>query len=391
MRTHILLAGAAALAATMPALAQGQGKGKGQGGGNPAAEMRQGGGGGGKGAERRAGRENRQAERQNRSAAREPRQAAREQSRPQRQQRQAQRREDPRAQRQVERRAERPERRNAKAERRVQQAERKADRRYAREVRRPLETQSRAEQRAWRDASRTRDRAVERYVDRPRDDRRFWSEARVLPATGFGRACPPGLAKQNAFCMPPGQLRKAQYVGRPHPVARIDYNIPERYRYRFRDADDHYYRHDGGYVYRFDRGSNLVSRVIPLAATGLMVGEPLPLGYEVYNVPYQYRGLYADGGDYSYRYDDGAIYRVNSGNGLIETVVALLTSGALGGLGGLGVGDLLPGGYDVYNVPLEHRDTYYDTPDHLYRYADGNIYQVDPQSRIIEQIISLIA
>jgi hypothetical protein len=62
----------------------------------------------------------------------------------------------------------------------------------------------------------------------------------------------------------------------------------------------------------------------------------------------------------------------------------------MGGLGGLGVGDLLPSGYDAYNVPLDYRDTYYDTPDAMYRYADNSIYQVDPQSRMIEEVISLL-
>jgi hypothetical protein len=46
--------------------------------------------------------------------------------------------------------------------------------------------------------------------------------------------------------------------------------------------------------------------------------------------------------------------------------------------------------YDAYNVPLDYRDTYYDTDDAMYRYADGSIYQVDPTSRLIESVISLL-
>ena len=69
--------------------------------------------------------------------------------------------------------------------------------------------------------------------------------------------------------------------------------------------------------------------------------------------------------------------------------MALLTGGT-NGLGGLGVGDRLPAGYDVYNVPFDYRDRYADSNDAWYRYADGSIYEVDPQTRLIESVISLL-
>ena len=43
-----------------------------------------------------------------------------------------------------------------------------------------------------------------------------------------------------------------------------------------------------------------------------------------------------------------------------------------------GVGQMLPMGYDAYNVPFAYRDRYYDSDRAMYRYADGHIYQVDP-------------
>ena len=52
-----------------------------------------------------------------------------------------------------------------------------------------------------------------------------------------------------------------------------------------------------------------------------------------------------------------------------------------------------PGEYEsahipgAYNVPLDYRDQYYDTDDSLYRYADGNIYQVDAKTQIIQAIV----
>jgi hypothetical protein len=211
------------------------------------------------------------------------------------------------------------------------------------------------------------------------------------PVRGFRyNGCPPGLARHNRYCLPPGQLRKARFIGHRHPIAYWPYNVPARYRYRFVDGNRYFYRYgNDGAIYRFDRRNWLVSSVIPLRSSGLFLGEPLPLGYDVYNVPFAYRPFYRDTSDYLYRYDGNAIYRVNSDSMMIDGIAALLTGGA-GGLGGLGIGDPLPVGYDVYNVPFDYRDRYYDTNDWMYRYADGAIYQVDPETRLIQSVISLL-
>jgi hypothetical protein len=66
---------------------------------------------------------------------------------------------------------------------------------------------------------------------------------------------------------------------------------------------------------------------------------------------------------------------------MIESVVALLG-------GDLNVGQQLPSGYDAYNLPMEYRDQYPDSDESMYRYADGNIFQIDPQSMLIEQIVA---
>lgn len=236
----------------------------------------------------------------------------------------------------------------------------------------------------WADRRRVlRDRFADDLV-------RFQAERGRRLAIG-PEGCPPGLARQNIYCMPPGQLRKAQLIGQRLPLSNLAYNIPDRYRYRFIDDDRFLFRYgNDGMVYRLDRATGLVSRVIPLYSTGLFPGEPLPLGYGVYNVPLAYRSFYPDTRDYFYRYDNGGIYRVNSESLLVEGIVALLTGGA-GGLGALGVGDPLPLGYDVYNVPFTYRDRYYDTNDYLYRYADGYVYRVDPETRLIQAVISLLA
>ena len=69
---------------------------------------------------------------------------------------------------------------------------------------------------------------------------------------------------------------------------------------------------------------------------------------------------------------------------LISALVALVTGT------NFGVGQMLPAGYDVYNVPYQYRDRYYDDDRYMYRYADGHIYQVDPTTRLISAVIDAI-
>jgi hypothetical protein len=54
------------------------------------------------------------------------------------------------------------------------------------------------------------------------------------------------------------------------------------------------------------------------------------------------------------------------------------------------VGRRVPTGYNVYNVPYQYREQYYDRPDAQYRYSDGYVYQIDPKTRLIAAAIELI-
>lgn len=89
-----------------------------------------------------------------------------------------------------------------------------------------------------RDAGpRSDDRRVDRRGDRPRDgggDVRvsvhFGDHQRSVVREYYEESfkhgrCPPGLAKKNNGCMPPGQARKWQ-MGRPLPRDVIYYNLP---------------------------------------------------------------------------------------------------------------------------------------------------------------------
>jgi hypothetical protein len=160
--------------------------------------------------------------------------------------------------------------------------------------------------------------------------------------------------------------------------------VPGRYSAFYQDTPDQYYRYaDDGYIYRVDSGSNLISGLVPLLGGGFGVGQPLPAGYDAYNVPMQYRDTWSDTDEDHYRYGDDAIYRVDAKSGIIESIVALLG-------GGLNVGEALPSGYDAYNLPMEYRDDYQDSDENMYRYADGNIYQVDTKTQIIEAIVQML-
>jgi len=129
--------------------------------------------------------------------------------------------------------------------------------------------------------------------------------------------------------------------------------------------------------------TGMVEDVIPTYDYGYGIGQIMPASYSYYNVPYAYRSYYVDNDDYYYRYAPGAIYRVDRDTALISAVAALLT-------GGLSVGQQLPVGYSAYNVPLAYRSSYYDTPDVWYRYDNGYIYGINPQTRVVSNVAYVI-
>lgn len=282
-----------------------------------------------------------------------------------------------------------------------------------------------------------------------RDDRfvrldRRWDDNDRRGGVWANGGCPPGLGSKPVPCMPPGQVKN--FVGQPLAVLsdRVTFrDLPQRLRTVYRDDDNFYYRYGNGYVYRVARRNDLISALLPLFGLGTTVGQQfptayansflpatlrsfypnssstsyryangyvyevnpltglvqgvnpmlgygygygqmMPAGYSAYNIPSQYRSLYQDSNDHLYRYAPGSIYRVDAGSGLIDSVAALLMPG------GLSVGQQLPMGFDAYNVPYQHRSQYYDSPQNMYRYANGNIYQVDPTTRLVTAIISAL-
>jgi hypothetical protein len=233
----------------------------------------------------------------------------------------------------------------------------------------------------------------QKLQDRLRDDERPAIAARILHRISDRRyddggrrmagldGCPPGLAKKNNGCNASGPGREAWPGGRLPEQYFSGYNIPARYQDWYQDGGDYSYRYGDGNIYRVNSSTNLISGLIPLLGGGFGIGNLLPSGFDAYNLPTQYRDDYVDSDEAMYRYGDNAIYQVDPKTSVIEAVVALLA-------GNMNVGQALPAGYDSYNLPMQYRDQYVDSDEAMYRYADNNIYQVDPKTQIIEQIVA---
>ena len=78
--------------------------------------------------------------------------------------------------------------------------------------------------------------------------------------------CPPGLAKKNNGCLPPGQAKKLYNIGQRFPLGygqawnynQIPYDMRNQYGF---DPRSNYYYGDG-YLYRVDPTTMLISQVV---------------------------------------------------------------------------------------------------------------------------------
>lgn len=199
----------------------------------------------------------------------------------------------------------------------------------------------------------------------------------VLPRDAdrrFLQGCPPGLAKRDNGCLPPGQARQRER-------AQDSYN---RYDYLWRTLGGQGdYRYRDGYVYRTTPQGGLLD-YLPVLGGILSPGNVWPSQYG-YQQPPQYLSRYYGLNDSAqYRYADGVLYRVDPQTSSIGQVAALLTGQQFN------VGQRMPAGYDVYNVPYAYRNQYADSARSQYRYNDGYVYQVDPTTQLVQAAIQLL-
>ncbi len=191
---------------------------------------------------------------------------------------------------------------------------------------------------------------------------------------GLLTGCPPGLARRDNGCLPPGQARRIER-------ARDDYS---RYDYLWRTrGDDYRYRYQDGYVYRSSPQGGLLG-YLPVLGGVLSPGNAWPGQYAFQQAPQYYSQYYGLNDRYQYRYADGVLYGVDPQTQGIGQIAALLTGQQFN------VGQRMPAGYDVYNVPYGYRDQYVDSAQSQYRYNDGYVYQVDPTTQLVQAVIQLL-
>ncbi len=131
------------------------------------------------------------------------------------------------------------------------------------------------------------------------------------------------------------------------------------------------------------RGDGLAG-YLPLLGGALGIGNVWPSNYAAAPLPDYYSSYYGLNDPSGYRFADNVIYRVDPETAAIASVAALLTGDDIA------IGQPLPVGYDVYNVPYAYRNQYADGPGARYRYSDGYIYEVDPETALVVAAIDLV-
>lgn len=116
----------------------------------------------------------------------------------------------------------------------------------------------------------------------------------------------------------------------------------------------------------------------------LALGKTWPERIESAAAPAYYVDYFDLGSAASYRFAENVLYRVDPEDASITGVAALLTGDEFI------IGQEMPAGYDVYNVPYSYRTRYQDTPTVWYRYVDGYVYRVDPRTRRVTAAIDLL-
>jgi hypothetical protein len=154
---------------------------------------------------------------------------------------------------------------------------------------------------------------------------------------GYGRDCPPGLAKKDNGCLPPGQVGRDDRDDRwgEDRYARTDMMDRNRDGYDDRDLnrdrriDDREWRmadagyrgddRDDRYEDRGEPARTGIGGVIDnLLGGGVRVGQRIPAGLGA--VPSEYRSQYRDGNGVYYRSDARAIYQVDASNDTVLRV-----------------------------------------------------------------------
>lgn len=190
--------------------------------------------------------------------------------------------------------------------------------------------------------------------------------------------CPMGLTQRNSGCVAPDQAGTSPVRNRRWNGYAYD---PGLFGLSHYDAGRYHY--ESGYLLRRTSEGRVTGHV-PVLGGALAIGNVWPSSYESYAVPDYFVDYYDLGPMSSYRYAENVLYRVDPEDSAITSVAGLLTGDTFT------VGQPLPAGYDVYNVPYSYRARYADTADAWYRYSDGHVYRIDPATQLVAAVIDLL-
>ncbi|MGZ8343030.1 MAG: hypothetical protein ACXW27_05470 [Allosphingosinicella sp.] len=161
---------------------------------------------------------------------------------------------------------------------------------------------------------------------------------------GDARPCPPGLAKKNNGCLPPGQVgRDDDRYGRGNVDSRYDRNndgwddrdgnrdgrwdVDSRYDSNRDGYDDRDHDRDGRWDddgdHRQTDGRGVVGQIIDRVTgnDGLRVGQRASANLGA--VPYAYRNQYRDSGNVYYRSDGRQIYQIDARTQTVVRIYAI--------------------------------------------------------------------
>ena len=154
-------------------------------------------------------------------------------------------------------------------------------------------------------------------------------------------------------------------------------------RYTDRDYDVNRYRY--GSSGSFDCPSGLAKKnngCLPPGQAKQIYGQQVPARYADNDLFGPYRDWYRDDDDYRYRLGDDFIYRLGAG-GVVSGLIPLFDRRGYV----YPVGSQYPDAYDFYNVPRQYRSAY---DNDYYRYGDGAIYRIDPETQVIRAVAALL-
>ena len=156
-------------------------------------------------------------------------------------------------------------------------------------------------------------------IDRNENSRtRVFENGRYASREPSFQGCPPGLAKKGNGCLPPGQARK---------LAAFNEEQVQWHRYSswFSANQGDEWRYDQGYAYRINPSTSLVQSILPLLGGALFGGNAWPQGYTDYEISPYYERFYGMGDSNAVRYADGAMFSVDPQSQMIGSIVGLLT------------------------------------------------------------------